>query len=204
MSPLPRLYAIADASMGDPVILAQKLFAGGVRLLQLRNKKASSRELLQQLEHILALAPAGARVIVNDRVDVALLAGAAGVHLGQTDLSPVSAREILGPDRLIGLSTHNLEQALKADELPVDYVAVGPVFPTGSKENPDPVLGLERLAAICRAIHKPVVAIGGITLPQAPQVRGAGAHSLAVIRDLLTAEDVAERARQFGSATDCG
>jgi thiamine-phosphate pyrophosphorylase len=202
MSPLPRLYAIADASMGDPVILAQKLFAGGVRLLQLRNKKASSRELLQQLERILALAPADALVIVNDRVDVALLAGAAGVHLGQTDLSPVSAREILGPDRLIGLSTHNLEQALKADELPVDYVGVGPVFPTGSKENPDPVLGIERLAGICRAIHKPVVAIGGITLQQAPQVRSAGAHSVAVIRDLLTAEDVAERARQFGAATD--
>jgi thiamine-phosphate pyrophosphorylase len=126
-----------------------------------------------------------------------MLTGAAGVHLGQTDLSPAAAREILGPDRVIGLSTHNLEQALKADSMPVDYIGVGPVFATSSKENPDPVLGIEKLAGICRAIRKPVVAIGGITLNQARQVCGAGAHSIAVIRDLLSAEDITERARQW-------
>jgi thiamine-phosphate pyrophosphorylase len=195
MKPLPRLYAIADASFGDPVDLAEKLFAGGVRLLQIRNKKASSRELLQQVERILSLAPADAHVLVNDRVDVALLAGAVGVHLGQTDLAPVLARQILGPDRFIGLSTHNLEQALEADKLPVDYIGVGPVFWTSSKENPDPVLGLERLAEICRAVRKPVVAIGGITIDQARQVRTAGAHSLAVIRDLVGSDNITERAR---------
>jgi thiamine-phosphate pyrophosphorylase len=189
------LYAIADASFGDPVALAEKLFAGGVRLLQVRNKKGSSRELLLQVERILSMAPPGAHVLVNDRVDVALLAGAAGVHLGQTDLAPALARQILGPDRFIGLSTHNLEQALEADKLPVDYIGVGPVFRTSSKENPDPVLGLDKLAEICRAVEKPVVAIGGITIGHAPQVRAAGAHSVAVIRDLLASDDVTERAR---------
>jgi len=202
MRPLPRLYAIADASFGDPVALAEKLFAGGVRLLQVRNKKSSSRELLQQVERILAIAPGDAQVVVNDRVDVASLAGVGGVHLGQTDLAPVLARQILGPDRVIGLSTHNLEQALEADKLPVDYVGVGPVFRTSSKENPDPVLGLERLAEICRTVRKPVVAIGGITIDQARQVRTAGARSVAVIRDLLGSDDIAERARQWCETLD--
>ena len=200
MNPLPRLYAIADASFGDPVALAEKLFAGGVRLVQVRNKKGSSRELLEQVERILTIAPGDAQVLVNDRIDVALLSGAAGVHLGQTDLSPVSARQILGSDRIVGLSTHNPEQALEADALPVDYVGVGPVFRTSSKENPDPVLGLQKLAEICRAVRKPVVAIGGITIDQARQVRSAGAQSVAVIRDLLAAGDVAERARQWNQA----
>src|SRR5262249_36653961 len=164
MKPLPRLYAIADASFGDPLAQAGKLFDGGVRLVQVRHKKGSSRELLNQVERILAIAPPGARILVNDRVDVALLAGAQGVHLGQTDLAPACARRILGPDRVIGLSTHNLEQALEADKSPVDYIAVGPVFWTSSKENPDPVLGLEKLADVCRSVRKPVVAIGGITI----------------------------------------
>src|SRR5262249_15851100 len=97
MNPLPRLYAIADASFGDPVALPQKLFAGGRRLVQVRNKKGSSRDLLEQVERILSIAPGDAQVLVNDRVDVALLSGAAGVHLGQTDLSPAAARRILGP-----------------------------------------------------------------------------------------------------------
>jgi thiamine-phosphate pyrophosphorylase len=197
MNPLPRLYAIADASFGDPVALAGHLFAGGVRLVQVRNKKGSSRELLEQVERILAIAPGNAQVLVNDRVDVALLSGAAGVHLGQTDLTPAAARQILGPERLIGLSTHNPDQALEADTLPVDYVGVGPVFPTSSKENPDPVLGLQKLAEICRAVRKPVVAIGGITIDQVRQVRAAGAHSVAVIRDLLASGDITERARQW-------
>jgi thiamine-phosphate pyrophosphorylase len=195
MKPLPRLYAIADASFGDPIAQAGQLFAGGVRLVQVRNKKGSARELLQQVEQILAIAPVDAQVLVNDRVDAALLAGAAGVHLGQTDLPAASARHILGPEGLIGISTHNLAQALEADKLPVDYIGVGPVYWTSSKENPDPVLGLEKLAGICRAVHKPVVAIGGITIDQARQIRNAGAHSVAVIRDLLASADVTERAR---------
>src|SRR5437016_3093033 len=138
MKPLPRLYAIADASFGDPIRLAEKLFNAGVRLLQVRNKTGSARELLEQVERILSFKPDDAAVIVNDRSDVALMAGAAGVHLGQTDLPPADARRILGADRIIGFSAHNLQQALAADPLPVDYIAVGPIFATTTKANPDP------------------------------------------------------------------
>jgi thiamine-phosphate pyrophosphorylase len=192
-----RLYAIADASFGDCVRLAEALFAGGARLVQVRNKKAGAREFLSQVERILSFAPSDGRVIVNDRVDVALLAGAAGVHLGQTDLPPTAARQILGPGRMIGFSTHNLEQAVEADSLPVDYIAVGPVFATSTKDNPDPVVGVEKLAMICRAVKKPVVAIGGITLDNAKAALSAGAASVAVIGDLLAHEDVAQRTRTF-------
>jgi thiamine-phosphate pyrophosphorylase len=192
-----RLYAIADASFGDCVRLAEALFAGGARLVQVRNKKAGAREFLSQVERILSFAPSDGRVIVNDRVDVALLAGAAGVHLGQMDLPPAAARQILGPGRIIGFSTHNLEQAVEADSLPVDYIAVGPVFETSTKDDPDPVVGVEKLAIICRAVKKPVVAIGGITLDNAKAALGAGAASVAVIRDLLAHEDVAQRTRMF-------
>jgi thiamine-phosphate pyrophosphorylase len=200
MTPLPRLYAIADASFGDCVRLAEGLFAGGVRLVQLRNKKAGAGELLAQVERVLAAAPTDTRVIVNDRVDVALLAGAAGVHLGQTDLPPAAARRILGPDRIIGFSTHNFEQAIDADKLPVDYIAVGPIFATSTKENPDPVVGLSMLSEICRSVHKPVVAIGGIKLEQASDVFKAGATSVAVIRDLLDTQNLVMRCREWGGA----
>lgn len=197
MNPLPRLYAIVDASFSNPVDLAKALFDGGVRLLQVRNKTSGARELLDQVEKIMLLAPPDASVIVNDRVDIARLAGAAGVHLGQTDMPAAAARPILGRDRIIGLSTHNLGQALEADTLPVDYVAVGPIFPTSTKLNADPVVGLNGLAAICSAIRKPVVAIGGIQLENAREVLDAGAHSIAVIRDLLSSADVQARAREW-------
>src|SRR5947209_8415293 len=193
MNPLPRLYAIADASFGDPVQLAEALFAGGARLLQVRDKRASARDLLYQVERILAMAPHDAKVIVNDRVDVALIAGSAGVHLGQTDLPPAAARHILGPGRIVGFSTHNIEQALEAEKLPIDYIAVGPIFATTTKENPDPVVGLETLAKICNGIGKPVVAIGGIKLTNVADVLNAGASSVAVIGDLLGTRDVAVR-----------
>ncbi|HEY2384247.1 MAG TPA: thiamine phosphate synthase [Terriglobia bacterium] len=195
MTPLPRLYAIADSSFGDCVRIAEALFTGGARLVQIRNKKAGARELLDQVEQIVALAPPDAAVIVNDRVDVALLSGAAGVHLGQSDLPPAAARRILGPDRIIGISTHNLEQAIDADGLPVDYIAAGPLFATSTKENPDPVLGVEALAQICGAIRKPVVAVGGITLARVPEVVGAGAHSVAIIKDLLGHGEISSRVR---------
>src|SRR5688500_4978536 len=154
MNPVPRLYAIADASFGDPVRLAVALFDGGARLVQLRNKKASARELLDQVESVLRFAPGDARIIVNDRVDVAVITRAAGVHRGQADRGAAEARKILGPDRIVGISTHNLVQALQADTLPVDYIAVGPIFPTSTKSNADPVVGVAGLAAICRSIHK--------------------------------------------------
>jgi thiamine-phosphate pyrophosphorylase len=197
MKSIPRLYAITDASFGDPVNIAQALFDGGARLVQVRNKTAGARILLDQVERILAIAPPDARVIVNDRLDVALLAGAAGVHLGQSDIPPVFARKILGLDRIVGFSTHNLKQALEADRLPVDYIAVGPIFATTTKENPDPVVGLDGLAAICKAVEKPVVAIGGIKLENAPDALRAGASSVAVIRDLLCVSDVTRRTREW-------
>jgi thiamine-phosphate pyrophosphorylase len=197
MKPLPRLYAIADAFFGDPVRLGESLFDGGARLVQVRNKKAGPRELLQQVERLLSIAPPDAQIIVNDRADVALIAGAAGVHLGQADLPPLEVRRILGASRIIGFSTHNLEQALEADRLPVDYVAVGPIFPTTTKEAPDPVVGAERLAQICRAIRKPVVAIGGIQLENAGEVLRAGAASIAVIRDLLDSPNIVARVQSW-------
>ena len=197
MTVLPRLYAIADASFGDPVQLAQSLIIGGAPLIQLRNKKAGAREFLDQVERVLALAPPDVRIVVNDRVDVARIAGAGGVHLGQTDLPPAAARKILGLDCIVGFSTHNLSQALAADKFPIDYIAVGPIFPTSTKQNPDPVVGLHGLTTIAKAVQKPIVAVGGITLEKAAQVLKAGAHSIAVIRDLLDCADVETRTREW-------
>lgn len=197
MMPLRRLYAFADASFGDPVQLAEQLFEGGARFVQVRNKHAGARELLRQVERILALAPEHAEVVVNDRVDVALISGAAGVHLGQTDLAPGQARGILDGKKMVGFSTHNLEQALLADRLPVDYVAVGPIFPTATKQNPDPVIGVENLAMICKAVRKPVVAIGGIRLEDAQKVLNAGAASIAVIRDILGSPNIVSRVQSW-------
>ena len=197
MKSLPRLYAIADATFGDPVRLAANLFDAGARLVQVRNKKGSARELLDQVDRILSFAPSDAAVIVNDRADIALIAGAGGVHLGQTDLPPIHARRVLGRERVIGFSTHNLGQAIEADSFPVDYVAVGPIFATATKENPDPVIGLDGLSRICQAIRKPVVAIGGIKLANAGEVLAAGAASIAVISDVLASPDVGLRVRNW-------
>jgi thiamine-phosphate pyrophosphorylase len=194
---LPRLYAIADAAFGDPVSLAAALFKGGARLVQLRNKEAGPKLLLEQAEAILAIAPPDARLIINDHADVALLAGAAGVHLGQDDLAPRAARRVVGARAIVGVSTHNLEQALAADHGAVDYIAAGPVFPTRNKANPDPPLGLEGLESICRRVTKPVIAIGGITIESAPAVFAHGAASVAVIGDLLGAQDIAARAKEW-------
>ena len=203
MTSLRRLYAISDASFGDPVSLAQALFDGGARLVQVRNKKASARSLFNQVESILKRAPADASVIVNDRVDVARITGAAGVHLGQSDIGVVEARRILGPDQIIGFSTHNLEQALAASKLPADYIAVGPIFPTSTKLDAEPVVGLEKLATICKAVQKPVVAIGGIRLENAAEVLAAGPHSIAVVSDLLSAADIRARVREWINQLCC-
>jgi thiamine-phosphate pyrophosphorylase len=197
VNPLPRLYAIADASFSNPVDAARALFDSGVRLLQVRNKTSSARELLDQVEQIVRLAPSDAAVIVNDRPDIARLAGAAGAHLGQTDMPVGAARLVLGQGQVLGLSTHNLGQALEGDKMPVDYIAVGPVFPTSTKLNPDPVLGIKGLAEICAVVHKPVVAIGGIRIENANEVLQAGAQSVAVIRDLLSSTDIKGRALEW-------
>jgi thiamine-phosphate pyrophosphorylase len=197
MISLPRLYAIADAAFGNPVVLARELFDGGARLVQIRNKNASAREFFDQVAAVLKFAPPDSRIIVNDRADVALLSGAAGVHLGQTDLPPLEIRRILSATQILGFSTHSLAQALKAEQLPLDYIAAGPVFPTATKTDADPVIGLGGLREICSCTSRPVVAIGGITMENAREVFSCGAVSVAVISDLLKSGDVARRTEEW-------
>ena len=197
MKPLPPLYAIADAAFGDPVEVAARLFRGGVRLVQIRNKEASSGDFLSQTAAIVQAAPDGASVIVNDRTDIARICGAAGVHLGQDDLPPARARVILGERSVLGVSTHDADQALEAVTQPINYVAVGPVFSTSTKKNHAPPLGLGGLAEICRRIDRPVVAIGGIRLEDVEDVIATGASAIAVISDLIGHEDIEGRTRQF-------
>jgi thiamine-phosphate pyrophosphorylase len=197
MIPLPRLYAVADRSFGDPVQLASALFRGGATLVQVRDKSANAHVLLKEVEEILRAASVDTKVIVNDRSDVARLARAGGVHLGQQDLTPELARKTLEKSQIVGYSTHNLVQAVQADAADVDYIAVGPIFATSTKLNPDPVVGLERLREICSKVSKPVVAIGGITLETARDVLDCGAASVAVIGDILRHGDVVARTQEW-------
>jgi len=200
---LPRVYAITDRRLTGLSHAEQvrRLADGGIRLIQLREKEASPRDFyLQAREAVTIARELGVTVLINDRVDIALAVGADGVHLGQDDLPPEKARMLLGPDRLIGFSTHSLEQAREADALPVDYIAIGPVFPTRTKEKPDPVVGIEMVRAVRAWTRKPLVAIGGITLETAPEVIATGADAVAVIADLVGAPDITARARQYVEA----
>lgn len=198
---LPRFYAIIDpAQTGgrSPGEVCEILLGAGVRLIQYRDKQASSRTLFEKSRNLAERVRRAAGIfIVNDRADVAGAAGAHGVHVGQGDLPVEHARRIVGPEGLVGYSTHDLVQLAEAGRSSADYVAYGPVFATRSKEKPDPVVGLEGLRAARQATHKPLVAIGGITLETARAVLEAGADSLAVISDLLSAPDLAVRAREF-------
>ncbi len=198
---IPRLYAIVDAAqIGErtPVAVAEVFLSAGVRLIQFRDKRASSRALHETCREIRGRArEAGALFIVNDRPDVALTADADGVHVGQEDLSVELARQLLGATKLIGCSTHSSAQIVQANRTSADYIAFGPIFPTLSKERPDPVVGLDGLREARKATRKPLVAIGGVTLENARAVIEAGADSVAVIRDLVAAEDPAVRVREF-------
>jgi len=177
---------------------AEKLAAAGVRLLQYRNKRASARELFESSKRLSALLmPQGVTFVVNDRADVALAAEAGGVHVGQEDLGAEAARSVIGDGKLLGVSTHNLEQFKQAAATSADYVAVGPVFSTSTKANPDPVVGIELIRQVRSLTDKPIVAIGGITLERAAEVIQAGADSVAVISDILLAPDAGKRARQY-------
>jgi thiamine-phosphate pyrophosphorylase len=197
---LPRLYAIIDPTLvtTSELTLAEALAESGVQLIQYRNKNASSRHLFEISRRLSAgLAPHGVRFIVNDRPDVALLAGAGGVHVGQEDLGVEQARAICGPPCWVGVSTHSLEQVAAADRTSADYIAFGPIFPTTTKQNPDTVVGTELLRRARQMTAKPLVAIGGITIERAAEVYAAGADSLAVVRDLICAADPGARARQY-------
>jgi len=177
---------------------ARNLVDAGVRLLQYRNKSASSRELFESAKKLSAqLQPQGVSFVVNDRADVAALVDADGIHVGQRDLSVESARLLVGPSKWVGVSTHNLEQFERAAATSADYIAVGPVFSTSTKINPDPVIGIDFIRTVRTLTEKPIVAIGGITLDRAAQVIRAGADSVAVISDILLAPDPGKRARQF-------
>lgn len=197
---LPKLYPITDRRVSGLSHAEQvaRLCEGGARLVQLREKHLSPREFFREAEEALRVGRSfGARVIVNDRADVALAAGADGVHLGQDDLPPGAARALLGEGALVGFSTHGVEQAVAAAASPVDYVAVGPVYATSSKQSPDPVVGLEGVRRVrASAGRVPLVAIGGITAENAPAVLAAGADSVAVIGALLLAADPAEITRR--------
>jgi len=196
----PSLYAILDPSLtNEPVIsIAEKLGAAGVKLFQLRDKHASPGKLYSQaLELLSVLKPCGARLIVNDRPDIAAMSGAGGVHVGQEDLPVEDARAICGSPFWVGVSTHNIEQLREAVLTSADYIAVGPIFATSSKQNPDPVVGLDLLRQARNLTRKPLVAIGGITIESAADVFRAGADSVAVISDLAGASDPAARAQEF-------
>jgi len=197
---LPTLYVILDAALlpSDPIELTKSLLSAGARQFQYRNKTSSSRELLPASQALcLTVRQQGGMFVVNDRADIARLAGATGVHLGQNDLSVTAAREVLGSDCVIGLSTHNLQQFEAAVESGADYIAVGPIFATGSKTNPDSVVGVDFVRQARKLTRKPIVAIGGITAERAQEVLDAGADSIAVIRDILSAKNPAARVRQY-------
>lgn len=182
-----KLYAITDTQLSNcsHAEIVSRLLAGGAKLIQLRDKEASAKDLLDAARECLTLTrAAGATLIINDRVDVVLATGADGVHLGQEDLTVAEARALLGPEKLIGISTHSLAQVEAALTTSANYIAIGPIFSTTTKANPDPVVGLELLRQARALTSLPLVAIGGITLAAAPEVIAAGANSLAVISAL--------------------
>jgi len=177
---------------------AQELVDAGVRLLQYRNKKASARELFECSKLLSSLLiPQGVIFVVNDRADVAWGAGASGVHVGQEDLEAEAARSVIGQRKLLGVSTHTLDQFERATASSADYIAVGPVFSTSTKANPDPVVGIELIRRVRVLTDKPIVAIGGITLERAGEVIQAGADSVAVVSNILLAPNPGQRARNY-------
>jgi thiamine-phosphate pyrophosphorylase len=186
---LPRLYAILDATFFSEAAAmfatAEELATSGVTLLQYRNKCGNARQILDDAHVLKRLVGSRVKLIMNDRADLCLTADCDGLHVGQDDLSPESARGVIGGDRWLGVSTHNPEQLAEADATSADYLAIGPVFATTSKERPDPVVGLEGVRRARELTRKPLVAIGGITRANARSVIDAGADSVAVISDLL-------------------
>jgi thiamine-phosphate pyrophosphorylase len=202
---VPRLYPIVDAaffsSTEDLAAFAQELIAGGCTLLQYRNKSGNGRVMLEQARELRrqlrarAPAPHIPKLIMNDRSDLCLIAEFDGVHVGRDDLLPESVRAIIGPRRWLGVSTHNPEQMREADLTSADYLAIGPVFSTSSKDRPDPVVRLEGVRRARQLTRKPLVAIGGITRENAASVIEAGADSVAVISDLL--RDPRKSAEEF-------
>lgn len=189
MMTLPRLYAILDVDCfpdgGAFFAAARELALGGVTFLQYRNKSGNARQMLDQARELRQRLGNSVKLIMNDRADLCLAAGFEGIHLGQDDLSPEDARRVIGSNLMLGISTHNPEQVIAADKTSADYVAIGPVFATSSKANPDAVIGIDGVRAARPLTRKPLVAIGGITRANCRSVMDAGADSVAVISDLI-------------------
>jgi thiamine-phosphate pyrophosphorylase len=197
--PFPPLYAILDvAAVNSEARIPEMLTESGVRLIQIRDKQASARAVFEASKGLVArLSSKDVRVIVNDRPDIAAMVGAGGVHVGQDDFPVEAARACCGGGLWVGVSTHNPEQFQLAMATSADYIAAGPIFPTATKENPDPVVGLELIRAARQLTRKPLVAIGGITVQSAESVYRAGADSIAVVSDLLSAPNPALRAEEY-------
>ena len=199
MTQIPsHFYAMVDPSGGhEPVALEEILLEAGARIMQLRLKDAPGRDFLAAARAIAEMCRKhGAILIVNDRVDIAILAGAHGVHLGQEDLPLEAARRIAGPDRIIGISTHNLEDARAAENGGADYIGFGPMYAGGLRNNPAG-MGLDRLREIRAAVKIPIVAIGGITAARIPETLAAGADAVAIITDVVTAPNIGAKVRSI-------
>lgn len=196
---LPPLYCIADSSCfpstGELLSFAENLRDAGCSVLQYRNKSGNARVMLEQARELQKRLAGSMKLIMNDRADLCLAADFDGVHVGQDDLSPESVRKIMGPNRWLGVSTHNPEQLRDADLTSANYLAIGPVFATSSKKKPDPVVGLDGVRRARTLTRKPLVAIGGITRANAASVIEAGADAVAVISDLL--RDPRKSAEEF-------
>ena len=203
---LPKFYPILDPEIAarhgvDPVAAAEQILEGGAKILQFRHKDFFSREVFAQLERVAELCrDAGVMFVVNDRADLAAITGAA-LHLGQDDLTPSAARKVVGAETLIGFSTHNERQLRAAAAEPANYLALGPIFGTSSKVNPDPTVGLDELRRLRPLTDRPLVAIGGITRGNAQAVLAAGADSVAIIGDLFAGGNVRARTEEWVSLT---
>ncbi len=205
---LPRVYPITDRTISSLTHAEQvsRLLAGGATFIQLREKSDSARAFFEDAATALRTArQAGATLIINDRVDIALALGAEGVHLGQSDMPVHVARQLLGPKAIIGYSTHNLRQVRTALDLPINYLAFGPIFETSSKKNPDPIAGIDALRTAKSMVGDlPLVAIGGIRRSTVSEILSAGADSVAMISEVLAnPEDIAKNVRDL-LATQAG
>ena len=196
VSPLPRIYAITSRELSGLSHREQcvRLIAGGIDLIQIREKSMNSDELFHDVGECVALCHKhGVRILINDRVDIAIASGADGVHLGQTDMEVREARRLMGADKIIGVSTHNEDELRAALETDADYIAIGPVFGTTTKDNPDPTLGIEEFRRLRQMVSgRPVVAIGGINSTNFRDVLSAGADSVAVIGALYSRDESIE------------
>lgn len=199
---LPKIYPLTDCEISGLSHTEQvaRLIEGGAKFIQLREKNASSGDFFVEAEKAIRVArEQDVTIIINDRADLAIALKADGVHLGQDDLPPTEARKILGKQAIIGFSTHNIEQAIEALKFPLDYLAIGPIFQTSTKENPDVIVGIENLRRIREAIGDfPLVAIGGITFENFGSVLQAGADSVALVSALLNSpKNIVKIAKSF-------